>query len=54
MNKKIIWGILGVIIIIIALVSMNVLQENAKEAKEKRNVKLDMFKRRRNFIIILN
>ena len=35
MNKKIIWGILGVIIIIIALVSMNVLQENAKEAKEK-------------------
>ena len=53
MNKKIIWGILGVIVIIIALVSMNVLQENAKEAKEKRNVKLDMFKRQRNFIIIL-
>ncbi|MGE7633585.1 hypothetical protein ACQKMZ_14990 [Bacillus paramycoides] len=36
MNKKIIGGILGVIVIIIALVSMNVLQKNAKEAEEKK------------------
>ncbi|CAM4251129.1 MULTISPECIES: hypothetical protein [Bacillus cereus group] len=36
MNKKVIGGILGVIVIIIALVSMNVLQKNAKEAEEKK------------------
>jgi biopolymer transport protein ExbB/TolQ len=36
MNKKIIWGILGIVVIIIALVSMNVLQKNAKEAEEKK------------------
>lgn len=35
MNKKIIWGILGIVVIIIALVSMNVLQKNAKEATFK-------------------
>ncbi|EJR59859.1 hypothetical protein IK3_04476 [Bacillus toyonensis] len=36
MNKKIIWGILGIVVIMIALVSMNVLQKNAKEAEEKK------------------
>jgi hypothetical protein len=36
MNKKIIGGILGVIVIVIALVSMNVLQNKAKEAEEKK------------------
>ena len=36
MNKKVIGGILGVIVIIIALVSMNVLQKNAKETEEKK------------------
>ncbi|MEA1011905.1 hypothetical protein CN491_25205 [Bacillus cereus] len=36
MNKKIIGGILGAIVIIIALVSMNVLQKNAEEAEEKK------------------
>lgn len=36
MNKKIIWGMLGIVVIIIVLVSMNVLQRNAKEAEEKK------------------
>ncbi|PGT18611.1 hypothetical protein [Bacillus cereus] len=36
MNKMIIGGILGAIVIIIALVSMNVLQKNAEEAEEKK------------------
>ncbi|PGZ71846.1 hypothetical protein [Bacillus sp. AFS029637] len=36
MNKKVIGGILGVIVVILALVSMNVLQKNAKEAEEKK------------------
>ncbi|OTW93679.1 hypothetical protein BK702_04600 [Bacillus thuringiensis serovar cameroun] len=36
MNKKIIGGILGIVVIMIALVSMNVLQKNAKEAEEKK------------------
>ncbi|MGG1339931.1 hypothetical protein G9298_20250 [Bacillus thuringiensis] len=36
MNKKIIWGILGIVVIMIALVNMNVLQKNAKEAEEKK------------------
>lgn len=36
MNKKIIWGILGIVVIMIALVSMNVLQKNAKEAEGKK------------------
>ncbi|PFZ76650.1 hypothetical protein COL72_00805 [Bacillus toyonensis] len=36
MNKKKIWGILGIVVIMIALVSMNVLQKNAKEAEEKK------------------
>ena len=36
MNKKVIGGILGVIVIIIALVSMNVLQKTLKKPKKKK------------------